>query len=116
MRISFSPQRRDDALTVHKRGDVLTINGEVFDFSELPNGGTLPADAINSQWIVGDVVRGNGGVSLTLLLPHGANPSEAVAFPAILVNPANGNVPVPFDRPPVQPEPIAQPEGNAGDE
>lgn len=104
MRISFIPQRRDDTLTVTREGDVLTINGEVYDFSALPNGGLLPVEAINSDWIVSDVVRTDDGLAFTLLLPHGPDPSAAVAFPQDLVNPANGIVAVPFDPPPVVPD------------
>lgn len=95
MRISFSPQRRDDNLEVYKQGDVLTINGEVFDFSELPNGATLPQGAIDSEWFASDVVRINGGLSFTLLLPHAPNPTENVAFPETIVNPPNGRIKLP---------------------
>lgn len=111
MRISFSPQRRDDALEVHKQGDVITINGEVFDFSDLPNGATIPEGVVPCEWIVGPVERINGGISLTFLLPHGANPSHAVAFPEALLNPANGKLAVPFDPPP-EPESIPEPEAD----
>lgn len=107
MRISFTPQRRDDTLTVTREGDVLTINGEVYDFSALPNGGLLPVEAISSDWIVSDVVRTDAGLALTLLLPHGPAPSAAVAFPQVLVNPGNGVLAIPFDPPPVVPE-VAQ--------
>jgi len=104
MRISFTPQRRDETLTVTREGDVLTINGEVYDFSALPNGGMLPVEAINSDWIVSHVVRTDDGLALTLLLPHGLDPSAAVAFPEVLVNPGDGVLAIPFDPPPVVPE------------
>jgi len=104
MRISFTPQRRDDTLTVTREGEVLTINGEVYDFSALPNGGLLPVEAINSDWIVSDVVRTDDGLALTLLLPHGPGPSAAVALPHVLVNPANGVLAIPFDQPPIVPD------------
>ena len=111
MRISFSPHRRDYTLEVHKQGDVLTINAEAFDFSDLPNGATIPDGTVPCPWIVGPVERINGGVSLTLLLPHGPNPSQAVAFPETLVNPANGKLAIPFDPPP-EPETIPEPEAD----
>lgn len=98
MRISFSPQRRDDALEVTRRGDVLTINGEVFDFSDIPDGETSSFNHASSSWIVGPVERIEGELHLTLLLPHGAQPSEAVAFPSALVDPADGNLPIPNSR------------------
>lgn len=104
MRISFSPQRRDDALEVHKQGDVLTINGEEFDFSNLPNGATLPKEAIDSEWFASGVERVNGGLSFTLILPHGPNPSENMAFPETIVNPPNGKVKLPeqIDEEPIE--------------
>ena len=98
MKISFVPQRRDDTLTVVKAGDVLTINGEDFDFSVIPPGATLPAAAVTSDFICGDVSRSEDGeLELTLLLPHGPNPSEAVAFPAPLLDPEDGPLPLPTD-------------------
>ncbi len=105
MRISFSPQRRDDTLEVDKQGDVLTINGDAFDFSDLPNGAILPREAVECPWLASDVVRINGGISLTLILPHGPNPSQAVAFPETLVNPANGKLAIPHDTQPEAEEP-----------
>lgn len=111
MRLSFSPQRREGALTVHKQDDLLTINGEAFDFSELPNGGTLPAGSVDCEWIVGDVIRVNGEIGLTLLLPHGANPSPVVAFPEPMVDPADGDLAIPYD-----PEPEPQQEAPADEQ
>jgi hypothetical protein len=99
MRISFSPQRRDDSLEVSKAGDVLTIKGQVFDFSSLPDGGAIPAGEVPCEWITGPVERVGGELHLTLILPHGANPSAAVAFPAEIVGPTDGPIAVPFDAP-----------------
>lgn len=97
MHISFSPQRRDDTLTVIKSGDILTINGEAFDFSGLPDGAILPASAVPSQWIFGDVARADGAVHVTLVLPHGPAPSTAVAFPEALISPPDGPIAIPHD-------------------
>lgn len=95
MRISLSPQRRDDTMTLSKAGDVLTINGEVFDFSSIPDGATLPAEAIACDFIAGPVERIDGDLHVSLILPHGPEPDEAVAFPADIVNPADGPVALP---------------------
>lgn len=99
MIIKLSPQRRDDALTVTKAGEVLTINGETFDFSVIPDGATLPAAAVKSEWIGGDVSRIDGALNLTLLLPHGPNATEAQRFPADIVDPPDGEVDLPKDPP-----------------
>lgn len=97
MRISFSPQRRDDTLTVSKAGDVLTINGDAFDFSALPDGATIAAENSPSPWITGPIERIDGKLHLTLLLPHGPNPSEDVAFPQPIIDPADGLIDLPHD-------------------
>jgi len=95
MKINLSPQRRDDVLTITKQGDVLTINGTEYDFTQLPEGGTLPADAVDCKWIVSDVKRVNGELELTLLLPHSADASEAARFPQPIIDPADGELELP---------------------
>lgn len=49
MQFSFSPVRRDDTLELSKSGDVLTIKGEVYDFTSLPEGATLPRGAVSCE-------------------------------------------------------------------
>lgn len=104
MRISFSPQFREDALTVSTAGDVLTINGVPFDFSSLDNGDTIPAGAIPCEWIVGPVEKVEGELRLTLILPIGPNPSPAVAFPVPITVTTDGPVAVPHDPAPEEPD------------
>jgi len=95
MNINLSPQRRDDTLTITKNGDVLTINGTDYDFTQLPDGGTLPAEAVDCEFVIGSVDRVNGELELTLLLPHGADASEAARFPEPIIDPADGQVELP---------------------
>ncbi|WP_062116624.1 hypothetical protein [Collimonas pratensis] len=90
MIITLSPQRREDALVVSVSGDALTINDEVFDFSVVPDGAELPADAIACGFITGSVERIAGVLHLTLVLPHGADPSPHIAFPTPIINPPDG--------------------------
>ncbi|WP_085043868.1 hypothetical protein [Ensifer aridi] len=97
MKINLTPQRRDDALEVARAGDVLTINGQAFDFSGLPDDATILAGEIPCEWIVGPVERIAGELHLTLILPHGPNPSEAVAFPQPLIDPPDGVIALPVD-------------------
>jgi len=109
MHIKLSPVRLDETLEVLKEGDVLTVNGIPFDFSLLPEGATLPAEAIESEHLVGPVERINGELHLTLRLPHGANPSKAVAFPEPIYVTEDGPIPLPFDpEPEVIEEPVAE--------
>lgn len=100
MRISFSPSRMDGALTLARQGDVLTINGQSLDFSSLPDGATLPPEAITSDWIVGPVERIGGVLHLALILPHGARPSPVVAYPEPIIVTTDGPVAVPHDPEP----------------
>ena len=95
MQIKFNPQRRDDVLTVVKQGHTLIVNGIEYDFSTIPEGATLPADAIDSDLFSGPVERIGGGLVLTLTLPHGPNPSQAVAFPEPITVVEDGNVEIP---------------------
>ena len=95
MILHLSPQRGDDTLTVSKSGDVLTINGTAFDFSQVPDGGLLPQDAVDCEWIISDIERVDGELVLTLLMPHGADASEAARFPEPLVDVPDGVVVLP---------------------
>lgn len=100
MQISFSPMRRDDRLSLSVAGDILTINGEAFDFSALPEGATLPRGAVSSDWLASDIDRVNGELHLTVIAPHGANAPQSTLFPQP-VTALEGAVPVPE---PEQPE------------
>jgi hypothetical protein len=95
MKITLSPQRRDDTLKVSKSGDTLTINGADYDFSVVPDGATLPRDAVDCAWIASDVERIGGVLHLTLILPHGADASYAARFPSPLTDPADGLLELP---------------------
>ena len=97
MHITLNPQRRDDALDVSKSGDTLTINGSAYDFSVIPNGATLPASAVDCEFITGNIERINGVLHISLILPHGPNPSQEVAFPAPIINPPDGVLELPND-------------------
>ena len=95
MKLIFSPQRRDDTLTVSKSGDAITINGTVYDFSPLTDGATLPREAIDCEWICGNVERVNGELVIPILLPHGPDASEQARFPEPMAVTNNGQVVLP---------------------
>lgn len=106
MRISFSPQRRDDALTLEKSmGDRLRINGELFNFNPLAEGDTIPEGAVPCPWIIGPVERIGGEICLTVILPHYPNPSPAVAFPEPITVIEDGPITIPQDNEPANVEP-----------
>lgn len=95
MEITFSPMRCDDRLSVHRSGDVLTINGESFDFSPLVEGDTLPREAIDSPWFASDVERFDGSLRMTLVLPHGVGAVHRTLFPTTLTLVTDGPVDIP---------------------
>ncbi len=95
MKLIFSPQRRDAVLTLSKTGDAITVNGTVYDFSPLPDGATLPREAIDCEWICGNVERVNGELVIPILLPHGPDASEAARFPEPLTVTSDGQVVLP---------------------
>ncbi|MBD9657487.1 hypothetical protein IB239_21885 [Pseudomonas sp. PDM12] len=100
MIINLSPVRCDEPLPEIKYSkDSLTVDGELFDFSPVPEGAILPSDAVESKWFVGEVSRIDGEIHLTLVLPHGANPSSVVAFPEPIRVTKAGAVKLPFDVP-----------------
>lgn len=99
MRIKLSPCRMDGTLELEKSsGDRLRINGELFNFNPLEDGDTIPAGAIPCEWIVGPVERIDGEVQVTVILPHGPNPSQAVAFPEPMTVTEDGPITVPCDE------------------
>lgn len=105
MHLTYSPQRRDVVLNLVKDGDALIVNGQTFDFSVVTEGATLPAEAIESDWFVGPVERVAGELRVTIALPHGPNPSHAVAYPLSRTVTTDGPIDVPFDALPTVPEP-----------
>src|SRR5699024_7634655 len=95
MIITLSPQNRSGRLTVVKDGDALTLNNETVDFSAIPDGATLPSDAVDCEFITGDVERIDGVLHLALILPHGPDASEAARFPEPIIDPADGPLELP---------------------
>ena len=95
MLINLSPQVSGKKLVVTKKGDALTINGVSLDFTQLPEGGVLPRSAVNCDFIVGSVIRVDGDLVVTLLLPIAMDAPEEATFPSPLVNPPDGKIKFP---------------------
>ena len=96
MHLTLSPARLDAPLVASRAGDTLTLNGEELDFAPLEEGETLTADAIDSEWIVGDVTRTDGALHITLRLPHGAKAPEETRFPETIIDPPDGEIALPM--------------------
>lgn len=103
MQIKFTPVRHDDRLFLSVVGDVLTINGQAFDFSGVPEGATLPREAVTCDRLASDVERIGGQITLMLILPHGPHAPQETLFPAP-VSVTDGPVPLP----PYEIEPIEE--------
>lgn len=100
MHITFTPQFRPEAsLTLHRTGEVLTINGADLDLSVLPEGAILPASAVGCDWLAGPIRRLEGVLHLTLILPHGAEAPVEARFPAPLDIDGDGPVALPVTHP-----------------
>lgn len=100
MKITLSPMRHDTPLSLERAGDVLTINGEAFDFGPLTDGATLPCAAVDCEWLVSDVERIDGALHFTLRLPQGPDAPHETRFPAPIIDPPDGPVALPiYDMP-----------------
>mgnify|MGYP000858025049 CR=1 FL=1 len=95
MDIILVPQRRDDEQVVSVLGDVLTINGVVYDFSPLGEGDSLGADAFDEGGLVLGAKRSGGKLTITMILALGAEASEAARFPHPLTDVADGPLELP---------------------
>lgn len=95
MIIKLSPVRDDAPLAVSRLGDMLTVNNVALDFAQLPDGATLPAEAVSSDYVLDPVERVGGKLVVTLRLPHSADAAESVRFPSDIVDPPAGQVLLP---------------------
>ena len=99
MHIRFSPQFRPDKLELEVAGKRIRVNGELFNFNGLNDGDSIEASNIPCEWLIETVECVDGEIHLTVLLPHGTNPSQAVAFPEPMIV-GDGPVSIPTDSPP----------------
>lgn len=96
MLINLSPIRSDNSLEIIRTGETLKINGVPYDFSQLPEGATLPREAIGCEFILSDVHRVNGEIELTLLFPIRADASLEARFPQPMTINNDGQVVLPI--------------------
>lgn len=80
-KINLSPQVREDSISVSVSGSSITINGQTFDLSPLPDGARLPREAFATDFIVSDVVRNGDTIELALLFPIPHDATEEQRFP-----------------------------------
>lgn len=90
MKITLTPQLRQQALVLERVGSVLTCNGTPTDLAAYTATPEAPHD-----WIVGQPEQVNGAWHVTIVLPHGAEAPEATRFPAPITVTADGPVTLP---------------------
>lgn len=106
MNIYLSPVVREGYDEYYKQGNVLTLNGESFDFSPMREGDTLPLEAISSELFGGNVEYKNG--HLEVVVKFSIPPerySQEQAFPDPMIDVPDGLVALPQPLPP-EPEPV----------
>ena len=88
--IKLSPVRNNNTpLVASWEAPVLTVNGDLFDLSELNDG-----DEAQHKVLLA-VSRDGDDYSVTLVLPHGANAPYKMRFPDVINMLADGEVPIP---------------------
>ena len=95
MKINLSPMLSDESTAISVKNDVLTVNSQAFDFSQLPEGATLPQQAVGSHLIRSDVTRSGGQIVVSVLFTHKADASDAARFPQPIITTKNGPVELP---------------------
>lgn len=97
--IKFYPARTDimELLTVSVKGFVLTVNGEVFDFSPLKDGDTLHPDAVDNLYFTDHITCTGNDLNVGLLMPYRYTDEKDILFPAD-VSVKSGKVKVPTDK------------------
>lgn len=90
--IKLSPQQNKNlpALEVSKLGDVYTINRVDYDFAQLQDGDTLPAEAVDCEYLRGDVERVGQELNFTLLAPYIGDGTPEQRFPDPVENIKDG--------------------------
>lgn len=93
--IALSPVRTDIALSLDRAGETLIVNGLRIDCAALPEGGRIAAEATCCDLLLSDIRAEEGGLHLTLLLPHGADAGPDALWPQPLVLAEDGAVVLP---------------------
>lgn len=106
MIINLSPTPSDEeAPVVVVTGQVITVNGEDFDFGIVPAGYTLPRGAVDSPWFENsEVIRDHdGNLTVTMRFPYPDGAGEDMRFPAPITVTEDGPLDLPTYTPPEVP-------------
>lgn len=106
MIINLSPTPADEeAPVVVVTGQVITINGEDFDFGVVPSGYTLPRGSVDSPWFENsEVIRDHDGLlTVTMRFPYPSGAGEDMRFPSPIAVTVDGQLDLPTYIPPEVP-------------
>lgn len=95
MKITLSPIRRDEPLSLERQGMALLLNGRHFDFSNLAIGEEASPEPLECDWFVGTIQRTEDGLELSIAYPIGPNATDAQRFPEPLVVSEDGPIKLP---------------------
>ncbi|WP_124407319.1 hypothetical protein [Pseudomonas sp. R4-39-08] len=115
MKIKLMPFLTSDTVSGSVNGDVLTLNGDSYDFAPLKVGFRLPSSAIASDWFVDYVERRGQAIHLTLRLPVQADSPDKYRNPIepIVIDARNGPITFPDTSAPTLPM-VELPEAQEG--
>lgn len=119
IKITLSPVFTDkyEDMEINVTGDLVVINGESFDFTDLQNGYHIDSIDIESQWFsTGAVYKDESGdMTMTIKFPHPYDAGVDMKFPETILVTKDGFVELPKYTPPVVIEHIT-PEVNENEE
>lgn len=99
MKIIFTPVGMEESVIYEKKGDILVVDGEEFDFSRMIDGDIIHSEAIKSTMFRESVERKGGKLNVTLVLPNPRNYSPEQAFPSPMENVPDGIIDLPKGLP-----------------
>jgi hypothetical protein len=105
--ISFSLRFGAPKVVLGKIGDTLIVNGDPLNFSSLPDGAELPAEAMENDAVEGNVSRTGDEIRLTVVLPYEVLGHVDAPEPLMITEDGPITLPeiaVPIDVAPPEPE------------
>ncbi len=89
------PDDNSTRLEASVAGDVITINGDEIDLTDLPENDELLASAVDHPWVVGRLRRLSDQIQITIVFPIPSDAPPEARAPAPVLMLADGPVPLP---------------------
>ena len=92
--IKLEPFSSPEPLTLSRSGETLIFNGTPLDLSEI---GEAPVESVElgSPWLIGDVVREDETLIVSIRLPYGEYAPQETLFPDPITSVQNGTIALP---------------------